>query len=405
MDTVAVETYNEVVARNVKALRFDRGIAGINRFAELCKGYGLSRSTLYRIESEGYIGDVEQDKLDALASFFNIAPVAISETDERYNSLLGEIDERYRRFDVSEDTLLRIEELMRITFAFDAAGKIERKLRAPRECILTLLRKSASYMHRGIYKPSVCWLDYALELAIRSKDTLMIHQVKHDLAIAHLESGAYLKVIEMIIDDLNDKEVSSPDKSVKNFYILASCYVRLRNWQEAETCAFRALDHFGKSYRDDHLQARIYSLLGSMYRKWKKSDLAIDNLRRAIELSERAGDHVSSLFAHESMGEVLLECGDCESAQSWFEIAGRRAADLQREADALRLEFYRRSCSQPSEVDYVRMKEILQHLRENGLSSSYHSEMFKLLGQVAKRLQLLEEASSCLEEAISLLEA
>lgn len=395
------ETPNEVVARTVRGLRFERGINSIDKFAELCKPWGLSRSTLFRIESNKYATVIEDDKISALARFFEVEPDVITETNE-WVSIRIEASKRHLMNNSFKAALEAINELMGVLFEIETStGGVVRKSGSSRERADVLLQRGNLDLQQGHPDAALIWYGHSLEVATTARDSEMVHRARHNIALAHLSLNEFQRVFEILENDNADREYENPQKKSKNAHLQMSVHMRLRNWKVAEQYALEALNMADPG--DHAFRARLHQNIASLCRRQGNSDSALENLKSSMTHAEKSGDVIGHIYSLKTYGELFETKGELHLAKEAYMEANKLAVEAGLEKEILLTRFLSLAIADRSK-SYKELNELITSLEKLSFAPSDMADLYKKMARSAKDMSFPEEANEFYEKYISKIE-
>jgi tetratricopeptide (TPR) repeat protein len=171
------------------------------------------------------------------------------------------------------------------------------------EELIVMYRLGESYRRAGNLDAAASFCHDALRSADRIGDTYNKSCVLTELALIHLERGAYSAARGYCVRALGENEHLEPAQSGKIYRTLASIHFACQEYQSAERCARRALTYFRGARLDLKQAATLCMIAESVYHQ-ARHDEAVDCWVLALSLLDSAGERQAADEVRQRLAEV-----------------------------------------------------------------------------------------------------
>ena len=158
--------------------------------------------------------------------------------------------------------------------------------------------------------------------------------VRSNQAACFLQAANYKASIEQAQQALAFYErIKSPYWISLNAGNMAEAYFELGDLENAEQCAFKAIQH-----EDIEGMPYVFTTLARIRQTQDKPDEAIDLLTQAIQIAEENEDRWQTAYSRRTLGEVHAGAGDMDAAQTELNAALTLFQQMELDAEAEKTE-------------------------------------------------------------------
>lgn len=179
----------------------------------------------------------------------------------------------------------------------------------------------SSYVFETNYPEGIRYYKEALQIAEQTSLYLQVANINNNLGVIFNETGNYKLAYIHLTEALHNFDLAgTPDKKIGAYNNIGLVYLNLKNFDKALNWFDKALDSAIQP-KDTILLVSVLNNIALCHTSGNKPKLALDDLHKAIRLSEKVNNKYGLCISYQLMGNLYLTTGETQKALDAYAVS------------------------------------------------------------------------------------